>query len=159
TLPMIHDFGGGSPCGGWVYADDGLPERYRGRVFHCEWGKGQVLAVRGGPDGAGFKYVDEIKVLDPEGTGVKDLPPFPLRPPADGRGFYVTDWAFTGWLQKVKAGRIYKVTYARDDVKPAPRLQKDTVEDLLMGLAHPAHSERLRVQRLLEEKGRRGEER
>jgi putative heme-binding domain-containing protein len=159
TLPMIHDFGGGSPCGGWVYADDGLPETYRGRVFHCEWGKGQVLAVRVAPDGAGFKYVDEIKFLDPEGTGVKDFRPFTLRPTADGRGFYVTDWGFTGWMQKVKAGRIYKVTYVRDDVKPAPRLQKDTVEDLLMGLAHPAHSERLRVQRLLEEKARRGEER
>jgi putative membrane-bound dehydrogenase-like protein len=159
VLPMIHDFGGGSPCGGWVYADDGLPATYRGRVFHCEWGKGKVLAVRVAPDGAGFKYVDEIKFLDPEGTSVKDFRPFTLRPTADGRGFYVTDWGFSGWLQKVKAGRIYKVTYVRDDVKPAPRVQGDTVEELLAGLAHPAHSERLRVQRRLEEKAQRGEER
>ncbi|HYT94853.1 MAG TPA: hypothetical protein VEL76_39415, partial [Gemmataceae bacterium] len=46
VLPMIHDFGGGSPCQGWVYHDDGLPEQYRGRIFHCEWGKGKVLAVK-----------------------------------------------------------------------------------------------------------------
>src|SRR3954453_2410265 len=41
-LPAITDFGGGSPCGGWVYLDDGLPETYRGRIFHAEWGKGKV---------------------------------------------------------------------------------------------------------------------
>ena len=45
-LPMIHDFGGGSPCQGWVYLDDGLPEPYRGRVFHCEWGQGKIWAVK-----------------------------------------------------------------------------------------------------------------
>ena len=28
TLPMIHDFGGGAPCGGYVYHDDGLPETF-----------------------------------------------------------------------------------------------------------------------------------
>ena len=55
------------------------------------------------PDGAGFKYVDQIAFMDPAGTGVKDFRPFTLRPTADGRGFYVTDWGFSGWLQKVKA--------------------------------------------------------
>jgi len=145
TLPMIHDFGGGSPCGGWVYCDDGLPETYRGRIFHCEWGKGQVLAVKVEADGAAFKYVDEIKFMDPAGTGVKDFRPFTLRPTADGRGFYVTDWGFSGWLTKLKAGRLWKVTYVKDDVKPQPRgNEADSVEKLIQRLDHPAHSERLR---------------
>ncbi len=154
TLPMIHDFGGGSPCGGWVYCDDGLPETYRGRIFHCEWGQGKVFAVKVAPDGAGFKYVDQITFLDPTGTGVKDFRPFTLRPTADGRGFYVTDWGFSGWLSKTKAGRIYKVTYVKDDVKPKPRgKDSDSIEELIKGLDHPAHSERLRCQRALENRG------
>jgi putative heme-binding domain-containing protein len=154
ALPMIHDFGGGSPCGGWVYEDDGLPEKYRGRVFHCEWGQGKVWAVKVAPDGAGFKYVDQVAFLDPEGTGVKDFRPFTLRPTADGRGFYVTDWGFSGWLQKLKTGRIWKVTYTRDDVRPALRgSDTDSVEQLIRSLDHPAHSERLRAQRALVARG------
>jgi putative membrane-bound dehydrogenase-like protein len=149
TLPMVRDFGGGSPCGGWVYCDDGLPETYRGRVFHCEWGQGKVLAVKLAADGTGFKSVDQITFMDPKGA-VKDFRPFTLRPTADGRGFYVTDWAFSGWLEKKQVGRLWKVTYTKDDVKPAPRGQGlDSVEQLIQVLDHPAHSERLRAQRIL----------
>ena len=82
TLPIIHDFGGGAPCGGYVYLDDGLPETYRGRIFHCEWGQGKVWAVKVAPDGAGFKYVDQIAFMDPADK-VKDFRPFSH--PADGR--------------------------------------------------------------------------
>ncbi len=155
TLPMIHDFGGGSPCGGFVYCDDGLPEKYRGRVFHCEWGKGKVFAVKVAPDGAGFKLVDEITFLDPTATSYKDFRPYTLRPTADGKGFYVTDWGYSGWLAKVKAGRLLKVTYTGDDVKPAPRgKDDDKIDDLVKSLDHPAHSERLRAQRELIARGK-----
>jgi len=151
-LPMIRDFGGGSPCGGYVYCDDGLPQTYRGRIFHCEWGQGKVLAVKVAPDGAGFKFVDQIAFLEP--NGVKDFRPFSLRPTADGRGFYVTDWGYSGWLNKEKAGRLWKVTYTGDDVKPAPRgKDTDSIEQLIKELDHPAHSERLRAQRRLTAKG------
>jgi putative membrane-bound dehydrogenase-like protein len=154
TLPMICDFGGGSPCGGWVYADDGLPEAFRGRVFHCEWGKGKVFAVKVAPDAAGFKFVDEMKFVDPEGTGVQDFRPFTLRPTADGRGFYITDWGYSGWLNPKKAGRLWKVTYVKGDVKPEPRgKDTDSTEQLIKSLRHPAHSERLRAQRALIARG------
>src|SRR5262249_18263412 len=143
TLPMVRDFGGGSPCGGWVYLDDGLPETYRGRVFHCEWGQGKVFGVKLAPDGAGFKFVDQITFMDP-GKTVKEFRPFTLRPKADGRGFYVTDWGYGGWLDKRKTGRLWKVTYTGDDVKPAPRGKgADSIEQLIKALDHPAHSERL----------------
>ncbi|HJT78082.1 MAG TPA: hypothetical protein VJ739_12835, partial [Gemmataceae bacterium] len=159
ALPMIHDFGGGSPCQGWVYLDDGLPAKYRGRVFHCEWGQGKVWAVRVTPDGAGFKYVDQIAFMDPDGTGVRDFRPFSIRPTADGRGFYVTDWGLSGWLQKTKVGRLWKVTYVGDDVKPAPRgRDTDSVEQLIKALDHPAHSERLRAQRALVARGEKAVE-
>jgi putative membrane-bound dehydrogenase-like protein len=144
-LPMIRDFGGGSPCGGYVYCDDGLPQMYRGRIFHCEWGQGKVLAVKVAPDGAGFKFVDQVAFLEP--NGVKDFRPFSLRPTADGRGFYVTDWGYSGWLNPKKAGRLWKVTYTGGDVKPAPRgKDTDSIEQLIEALDHPAHSERLRAQ-------------
>ena len=145
---MIRDFGGGSPCGGCVYLDDGLPQTYRGRIFHCEWGQGKVWAVKVAPDGAGFKLVDQIALLEP--NGVKDFRPFSLRPTADGRGFYVTDWGYSGWLNKTKAGRLWKVTYTGDDVKPAPRgKDTDSIEQLIKALGHPAFTERLRAQRAL----------
>jgi putative heme-binding domain-containing protein len=157
VLPMIHDFGGGSPCQGWVYCDDGLPEKYRGRIFHCEWGQGKIWAVKVQPEGAGFKYVDQIAFVDPTKTGVKDFRPYSMRPMADGRGFYITDWGFSGWSQKKVAGRIYKVTYGKDDVKPAPRGQDDDNPVLpVKALNHPAHSERLRAQRDLIGLGVRG---
>jgi putative heme-binding domain-containing protein len=153
TLPIIHDFGGGSPCGGTVYLDDGLPETYRGRIFHCEWGQGKVWAVKVAPDGAGFKYVDQIAFMEPD--KVKDFRPFCIRPTVDGRGFYVADWGFSGWLQNKKAGHIYKVTYVKDDVKPAPRgTDKDSIADLIKALDHPAYTERLRAQRALQAKGK-----
>jgi putative heme-binding domain-containing protein len=151
VLPMIHDFGPGAPCQGWVYCDDGLPEKYRGRIFHCEWGRGKIFAVKVQPDGAGFQYVDEIAFVDPTGTAVKDFRPYSLRPTADGRGFYITDWNFSGWQQPKVAGRIYKVTYVKDDVQPAPRGQdSDSIEELIKSLDHPAHTERLRAQRALQ---------
>ncbi len=154
-LPMIHDFGGGAPCGGYVYNDDGLPDKYKGRILHCEWGQGKVWAVKVVPDGAGFKYVDQIAFMDPTGTGVQDFRPFTLRPTADGRGFYVTDWGYGGWLQNMKRGRIFKVTYAKDDVKPQPRgKDTDSVEELVKSLDHPALTERLRAQRALNTRGR-----
>ncbi|HEY7313323.1 MAG TPA: HEAT repeat domain-containing protein [Gemmataceae bacterium] len=155
TLPMIRDFGGGSPCGGYVYCDDGLPATYRGRIFHCEWGQGKVVAVKVASDGAGFKFVDQIEFMLP--NSVKDFRPFSLRPTADGRGFYVTDWGFSGWLNPTKAGRLWKVTYTGNDVKPTPRgKDTDSIEQLIKALDHPAHSERLRAQRALSARGEEG---
>ena len=150
VIPPVTDFKGGSPCGGFVYADDGLPATYRNRVFHCEWGKGKVYAVALKPNGAGFDFADEITFMDPDGTGLKDFRPFAIRPTADGRGFYVSDWGYSGWSANVKAGRLWKVTYTGSDVTPAPRLTgvKD-VAKLLTGLGHPAHTERVRIQRAL----------
>lgn len=151
AAPPVHDFGGGSPCGGWVYLDDALPGAYKGRIFHCEWGKGKVYAVKVAPLGANFKFVDEVAFLDPEGTGVKDFRPFTLRPTADGRGFYVTDWAYNGWTNKAVAGRLWKVTYTGDDVQPVPRLDLDraTLTEVCAALSHSAHTQRVAAQREL----------
>jgi len=151
SAPPIHDFGGGSPCGGWVYLDDGLPAAYKRRIFHCEWGKGKVYAAKVEPEGANFKFVDEVAFLDSEGTAVKDFRPFTLRPTADGRGFYVTDWAYSGWTNKTVAGRLWKVTYTGDDVEPAARLDLDraTLTEVCAALSHPAHTQRVQAQREL----------
>src|SRR5205814_2941074 len=42
TLWRMEEYGGGSPTGAIAYNEDALPEEYRGNLFHCEWGKGNV---------------------------------------------------------------------------------------------------------------------
>ena len=133
TLPMIHDFGGGAPCGGYVYCDDGLPETYRGRIFHCEWGQGKVWAVKVAPDGAGFKYVDQIAFMDPAGRreGFSPVLASGRRPTAAASTSPIG--ASAAGCKSKKAGRICKVTYIKDDVKPAPRgKDTDSIEQLIV---------------------------
>jgi len=124
VLPMIHDFGGGSPCQGWVYCDDGLPGEVPGRIFPLRVGPRQDLGVKVQPDGAGSgTWTNPVRRSDRHrGQG---LPALFDPPMADGCGFWITDWAFSGWSQKKVAGRILKVTYVKDDVKPAPRGRRD----------------------------------
>lgn len=149
-LPAIQTFDSGAPCGGWIYSDDGLPGKNRGRIFHCDAEKGNVVAVRVKPDGAGFQFVDEVVFLHAEGSGVKDFLPYALRPTADGKGFYVTDRTSRAALGKAKAGRLWKVTYVKDDTTPTARIKdRNNVDELLKGLNHPAHTERLFAQRTL----------
>jgi len=150
---MIHDFGGGSPCQGWVYCDDGLPEKYARRIFHCEWGQGKIWAVKVQPDGCGVQVRGPVPFVDPTGTGVKDFRPYSIRPMADGCGFWITDWRSAAGRRRKSRGDIYKVTYVKDDVKPAPRWPGgQTVQELVKALSHPAHSERLHIQRLIDGK-------
>jgi glucose/arabinose dehydrogenase len=140
-VPAIREYGAASCAGGWVYADDGLPATYRGRVFQCHPDQGKITATKLAVDGAGFKFVDEITFLD--GSDVKGFRPLALRPTADGRGFYVLD-----------ARRLWKVTYTNSDVTPQRRgKDTDSIADLIKSLGHPAHSERLRAQRALIAKG------
>jgi putative heme-binding domain-containing protein len=154
VLPPVSDFGSGAPTGGWAYADDGLPATYRDCVFHCDWLRRKVLAARVTADGAAFRCNGEIEFMGTDGTGVEDFRPVALRPTADGRGFYVTDWGYSGWLKPVKAGRIWKVTYVGGDTSPTPRgRDTDPVARLVEALDHPAHTERLRAQRALSVRG------
>jgi glucose/arabinose dehydrogenase len=140
-LPAIREYGKESSAGGWVYADDGLPETYRGRVFQCHPDGGKITATRLAADGAGFKFVDEITFLD--GSSMKGFRPTAICPTADGRGFYVLD-----------KSRLWKVTYANSDVMPQPRgKDTDAIDALIKSLGHPAHSERLRAQRALIARG------
>lgn len=154
-LPRMAEFGGGSPCGGVVYADDVWPEKYRGRIFWSEWGKRAVQAFRVEPSGASFKVADKIDFVTP-GT-VENFRPLDLALSHDGRTMYIADWSFGGWSNKEeKLGRVYAVTYdGADAVKLRPRgTDSDPVPALIAQLDHPSFQERRRAQEALIKRGK-----
>lgn len=110
-LPPLAHLGAG-PSGLASYPGVGLPEKYRGHFFMCDFrggGNGSILAFRCLPDGAGFK-VDGAHVFD-TGAGVADVA-FGY----DGR-LYVADWG-NAW-EANDAGRIYSLAHPESRQLPA----------------------------------------
>ena len=81
----------------------GLPDRYRGRFFLCEFrggsGNSGVLAIAQQPKGAGFELTDEERLL-------WKVLPTDIEFGLDG-AMYVADWT-EGWNQPMR-GRIYRL--------------------------------------------------
>jgi putative membrane-bound dehydrogenase-like protein len=149
-LPRMAEYGGGSPCGGVLYADDVWPEKYRGRLFWAEWGKRSVRAFRFEPDGASFKVADVIDFVEP--GDVSDFRPLDLALSHDGKTMYIADWSFGGWANKgEKLGRVYAVTFdGADRVKTRPRgNDAEPIARQIAQLDHPAFQERRRAQSAL----------
>jgi putative membrane-bound dehydrogenase-like protein len=162
TLWMMNDYGGGSPTGGLAYNEDALPEEYRGNLFMCEWGKGQIARFIVERDGASYKIVRRDAFLT---KGDKEFRPVGIAVSADGMSIYIADWNFGGWSNRsAKAGRLIKATYTgKSEAKPKPEWYvpaaqgqpfKATTEDLLEGIRHPAQSVRLVAMRRLAERGK-----
>ncbi len=149
TLPITAGQLGGSGTQGICYNDDGLPQRYRGNLFFCDWGLGAVNRYVIEPKGATFAV--KMKETFVEAGDLKDFRPFSLCSSWDGRSFYLVDWGFTGWLAKgPKTGRIFRLTYVGEDkVEPAPRPKTYAISDL----DHPSLTIRREAQRALAAKG------
>ena len=161
TLWMMGDDGGGSPTGGLAYNEDALPEEYRGNLFMCEWGKGQIARFIVERDGGSFKKVRRDNFVT---KGTKDFRPVGIAVSADGMSLYIADWNYGGWYNRsVKAGRLIKATYTGKSLaapKPAWNLPaamgqpfKATTAELIDGLRHPAQSVRLVAMRRVAERG------
>ncbi len=151
-LPAMADFGGGSPTGGLCYLSDGLPEKYRGRHFFSEWGKGGVFVSEVARDGATFKLVSDMKLIEPEKGG--DFRPMQLSVAADG-SLLIADWGYGGWKSPKRTGAIWRAYWP--EAHPASRLgdeSKATTEQLIAALAHPDRDQRLRAEYALAAKGR-----
>jgi putative membrane-bound dehydrogenase-like protein len=161
TLWRIDEFGGGSPCGAIAYNEDALPEEYRGNLFHCEWGKGELDRFVVERDGGSFKIAKREPFLTKGNGG--ELRPLGVNVLPDGTGLVVADWNFGGWKNKQEAGRLIKVTYTgKMDAAPRPAWlipaamgQKftATTAELVAALAHPAQYVRLVAQRRVAERG------
>jgi quinoprotein glucose dehydrogenase len=101
VVPPIINFADG-PSGLTYYPGTGLPEKYRGTFFLCDFrggaGKSGVRTLKVKPKGAGFEAFDEGEFIWKVLATDCDFGP-------DG-GLYVTDWV-NGW-DGLGKGRIYK---------------------------------------------------
>jgi putative heme-binding domain-containing protein len=158
VLPMdVRIYEAGAPTGILCYEEDGLPEAYRGRLFLCDWGRGELVALELKQRGAGFRAASEEKLL------AGHLRPTGIAVAPDGRSLYIGDWQFDGWRSDVKTGRILKLTY-RKGISAAPkpawfvsaamgRPFRASTAELIRGLAHPARAVRMVAQRRVVERG------
>ncbi len=106
VLPMdVRTYEAGAPTSVLAYEEDALPEEYRGNLFLCDWGRGEVVRLGLERRGAGYVTASEEKLLagNVRPTGIAVAP--------DGLSFYVGDWQFPGWRSDAKAGRLLKLTY------------------------------------------------
>ncbi len=153
ALPIVAGQAGGAGAQGVCSNDDGLPARFRGNLFFCDWGLQSVARYEVEPQGATFRLVRRESVVEKGGLG--DFRPFSIAPTADGSGFWVVDWAYNGWLGVgPKTGRLFRLTYAGSDkVTPSPRTLGTDAASQINGLDHPTLAVRLANQRLLIKQG------
>ncbi|HWE37555.1 MAG TPA: HEAT repeat domain-containing protein, partial [Isosphaeraceae bacterium] len=149
ALPILNGQIGGSGTQGICYNEDGLPPRYRGNFFFCDWGRQTITRYVLERNGGTFRVASSEPFMDK--GDVSDFRPFTLAPSADGASLYVVDWGFNGWLAAgPKTGRLYRLSYVgADAAKPAPRPTETDVASLIRALDHPARSVRLSAQRAL----------
>ena len=95
-LPIVAGQLGGSGTQGIIYKGDGLPARYRGNLFICDWGLQTVFRVEVAPSGATFRMTRREPFVT--AGDVADFRPFSIAPSADGPALYVVDWGVGNWL-------------------------------------------------------------
>ena len=156
-LPVVAGEIGGSGTQGVCYEEDGLPADYRGDLFFCDWGTQRVDRFKLARNGATYKQVSRTPFI--EKGDVPDFRPFGMCVGADGASFYVTDWAYAGWLKEgIQVGRVYKFSYVgADKPQPAARGDGSTIAGLVSDLDHPARSARLAATAELASRGFPGE--
>jgi putative membrane-bound dehydrogenase-like protein len=148
-LPIVGGQVGGAGAQAVCYTEDGLPAKYRGNLFLCDWGLQTVFRVELEKAGATFRIKSKEEFVT--SGEFRDFRPFSIAvSPVDG-SLYLADWAFSGWLATgVESGRLYHLSYSgADRVRIEPRETKDDVA----ALDHAALSVRLRAQRRLAKSG------
>ncbi len=153
ALPIVAGQTGGAGAQGVCSVDDGLPARFRGNLFFCDWGLQSLARYEVEPQGATFRLVRRESVVEKGNLG--DFRPFSIAPTADGSGFWVVDWAYNGWLGVgPKTGRLFRLSYTgADKATPSPRTPGTDPVSQINGLDHPTLAVRLANQRLLARAG------
>lgn len=110
-VPPLANIASG-PSGLTYYPGTGMPERYRGHFFLCDFrgdsGRSGIHTFALRPSGATFEVVDREEFLWSLLVTDCDFAP-------DG-GLYVSDWV-EGWAKPTK-GRIYRVTHEQASQQP-----------------------------------------
>ena len=153
ALPIVAGQFGGAGTQGICYNDDGLPARYRGNLFFCDWGLQAVFRHEVAPEGGTFRVVHSDPVV--EKGNLADFRPFAIAPDADGASLVLVDWAYNGWLAGgPRTGRLYRLRYTGPDrVRPAPRPSGTDPAARIEALDHPSLTVRLEAQRTLVAQG------
>ncbi|HET6574609.1 MAG TPA: PVC-type heme-binding CxxCH protein, partial [Fimbriiglobus sp.] len=148
VVPPLANFGNG-PSGITYYPGVGLPDRYKGHFFACDFtanpGSSVIWSLAVKPKGASFEVVD----LHPF---VKNMVPTDCEFGPDG-AFYWLDWV-GGWNPPGK-GRIFRVTDPEAMKNPAVAeakkllaegFEKKSIEELAKLLEHPHRQVRQEAQ-------------
>ena len=150
ALPIMAGQTGGAGTQGICSNDAGLPARFRGNLFFCDWGLQTVARYELEPQGASFRVVRREPIV--EQGDLADFRPFSIAPTVDGAGFWVVDWAFNGWLGSgPPTGRLFRLTYTGPDRQPPRQRPQDqpSIEARLTLLGDPTLAVRLANQRAL----------
>src|SRR5271166_3981604 len=153
ALPLMGGEAGEPGTQGVCDDEDGVPGRYRGSLFVCDWGRQSVVCFEIRRSGGTFAVARQSAVVS-KGL-VADFHPLALSVTADGTGFWLVDWANDAWHSAGPAtGRLYWLTYSGDDrVSPTQRPRGIALHDQIAALDHPALSVRLNAQRSLAGQG------
>ena len=151
-LPITQGQFGGAGAQAIFYNEDGLPSRYSGNLFACDWGLQTVFRYELARTGATFKVVKREPFIT-KGS-LSEFRPFSITVDSDRSSLILVDWAYNGWLADgPKTGRLYRLRYeGKDKVSPLrPASSCGFLEPAghLTDLRHPALSVRLKAQRLL----------
>ncbi len=147
ALPIVAGQNVGAGAQGVCSNDDGLPERFRGNLFFCDWGLQAVARYEVASQGASFRPVKREPIV--EKGDLADFRPFSIAPTADGSGFFLVDWAYNGWLGVgPPTGRLFRLTYTGPDRRSrTPRPAGLDLASLIAGLDHPTLAVRIETQR------------
>jgi putative heme-binding domain-containing protein len=161
TLPAMAEYGPGAATAGFAYAEDALPEEYRGNLFFGDFTRREVMRLRVERAGASWRVAAREKLLE---NGPADFRPVGLALAPDGLGIYIGDWRHRDIKEKVVVGRLLKLAWTgRSLAAPKPpwylpaatgKPFEASTAELVGGLSHPARSVRLVAQRRLAERGK-----
>lgn len=151
ALPCLAEYGGGSPTGGLVYRAAAWPAPFRGSVFFCEWGKGQIRRFEVAPAGAGFRVAHDEDFVT--AGGVTSFRPVDICESPGGRFLYVSDWGHGGWQEPVRTGRLFRIRRADDAGPPADPLPPADPRGPASELGDPSFPRRTRAARELARQG------
>lgn len=153
-VPPVGKLGAG-PSGFCYYPGTGLPERYQGHFFMCNYtGNGGVEAIGVKPQGASFEITETLDFIKPLFATDAEFG-------YDGK-MYVSDFVALDWNGASKGGRIYTISDPASIQQPAvletKRLfqegfQKRETDELLTLLSHADQRVRQRAQFALAGRG------
>ncbi len=147
ALPITAGLLGGSGTQGLSYNEGGLPEKYRGGLFFCEWGQQKIFHYAIDRKGATFKAQPRVAIV--EAGDVSEFRPLSIALDVNSNSFIISDWAFAKWLADgPKTGRLYRLSYVGSDRPAVSKSDQPSLES-------PSLRARLQMQRSLAKLGDR----